>query len=121
APPTANHEGLLIDGSFVTAYNASLCGTSATYNFGLLPRNSAQMHLANFSISGYSAGFVIFAPMGAPFDLNSSITFGNSENPAYKPDTNVTDPTSPYFDHGGGFDVLAWFGDPTHKNSTTTD
>ncbi len=116
--PADNHEALLIDASSLTAYNVTLCGSSEAHiGYGLSPRGGTKMHLSNFIVTGFSAGLVVYAPMGTPFDLVSTIFYGNSENVAYAKNPMVTDMGSPYFDHANGFDENAWFNGVTHRNS----
>ena len=124
APAGDDHEGLRVDGSFVTAYNATFCGDGQSpFGYGISPRNDSRMHLANVIVTGYSAGMVLYVtnpPTGTPFELVSSIFGANSSNPVYGPKfacSDAGDP-NPYCDHANGFNEGAWFSTGAFNNST---
>lgn len=115
----ADHNGMLVDASSLTAYNVTLCGADVTNaGYALLPRNGARLTLVNAILSGYGAGVDLVGAVGTPFDARSSIAFGNyGADVAYVEDPAVLDHGSPLYDDDFGFDELAWWRDPARRNS----
>ena len=120
-PDTAGHNGILVDASYPTIYNATICGTAGpNQGYGMLLRATPQGHFANTILTGWNAGVDVVTAPGTPLELVSSTFFANhTVNVAYVEDPAVTDPNSPTFDDDNGFDEIAWFATADSKNTET--
>jgi hypothetical protein len=116
---TANHHGVLADGSFPVVYNLTACGDSrSNMGYGLVVRNATRLDMANAILAGWSGGVDAVGALGTPLEARGSIAFMNTGNPAYAESAAVADAASPLFNDDNGFDEIAWWNDPARGNST---
>lgn len=116
----AGHNGILLDGSQLTAANITMCGsTAANQGVGVVLRRNAAPKISAAVVRGFNAGLDVVGARGTPFALTNSLFSANKTENVAHAEGGSTDIASPLFDDDQGFDERAFVSDPAQKNAET--